>query len=164
MGYMRKDKLLILCSQNSARSQMTEAFFEKYGGDVMEAYSAGLEPTIVNPYAIRVMQEIGVDISGKRSKNFREFLGRVQFGYVIGVCKKVENQCPTIFPGVRNCLAWPFEDPAAFEGTDEEKMEKFREIRDQIEKKVRTWVADFRQGRVDCQLCYERQNIDSEDR
>ncbi|VBB06437.1 low molecular weight phosphotyrosine protein phosphatase [Lucifera butyrica] len=153
---MRKDKLLILCTQNSARSQMAEAFFEKYGGDILEAYSAGLEPTAVNPYAVRVMQEVGINLSGKRSKSFREFLGRMQFGYVIGVCKKVEKQCPSIFPGGRNCLSWPFEDPAAYEGTDEEKLAKFREVRDQIDEKVRMWVDDFRHGRVDCQLCRER--------
>lgn len=153
---MRKDKVIILCTQNSARSQMTEAFFEKYGGDILEVYSAGLEPAEVNPYAIQVMKEVGIDISGKQSKSFREFLGHIQFGYVIGVCKKVENRCPMIFPGVRNCLSWPFEDPAAYEGTDEEKLNKFREIRDQIEEKVRTWVNDFRHGRVDCQFCRER--------
>jgi len=153
---MRKDKLLILCTQNSARSQMAEAFFEKYGGDILEAYSAGLEPAAVNPYAVRVMQEVGMDLSGKRSKSFREFLGRMQFGYVIGVCKKVEHQCPSIFPGVRNCLSWPFEDPAAYESTEEAKLAKFREVRDQIDEKVRTWVEDFRHGRVDCQLCRHR--------
>ncbi|VBB08888.1 low molecular weight phosphotyrosine protein phosphatase [Lucifera butyrica] len=153
---MRKDKIIILCTQNSARSQMAEAFFKKYGSDIIEAYSAGLEPTAVNLYAIRVMEEVGIDISGERSKSFREFLGRVQFGYVIGVCKKAEKQCPVIFPGVRNCLSWPFEDPAAYDGTEEEKMERFRKVRDQIEEKVRTWVDDFRQGRIHCQLCNER--------
>lgn len=153
---MRKDKIIILCTQNSARSQMAEAFFQKYGSDIMEAYSAGLEPTIVNPYAIRVMEEIGIDMSGKRSKSFREFLGRMQFGYVIGVCRKAEKQCPVIFPGVRNCLSWPFEDPATFEGTEEEKLNKYREVRDQIEARVRTWVDDFRHGRIDCQFCQAR--------
>ncbi|SMC34822.1 arsenate reductase ArsC [Sporomusa malonica] len=141
---MKKLKVVIICTQNSARSQMAEAFFKKYGEDIIEVYSAGLEPTIVNPYAIRVMQEIGVDISGQRSKGVKEYLGKMSFGYVIAVCKKAEDRCPVIFPGVRTLLAWPFDDPAAVEGSEEEKLQQFRQVRDAIEAKVKDWTIDYR--------------------
>lgn len=132
---MNLTRLVIICTQNSARSQMTEAFFKRYGSDVLEVHSAGFEPTEVNPLAKQVMAEVGIDINDQRSKSVKEFLGRMQFGYVVAVCKKAEGRCPTIFPGVRKLLSWPFDDPAAFEGTDEEKLDKFREVRDEIEVK-----------------------------
>lgn len=143
---MDRARLVIICTQNSARSQMTEAFFKKYGGDVLEVHSAGFEPTEVNPLAKRVMAEVGIDISTQRSKSVKEFLGRMQFGYVIAVCKKAEGRCPTIFPGVRKLFSWPFDDPAAYEGTDEEKLEKFRAVRDEIDTKVQEFVNDYRKG------------------
>lgn len=139
-------RLLIICTQNSARSQMAEAFFKKYGNDVLEVYSAGFEPTVVNPLAKQVMAEVGIDISAQRSKSVKEFLGQMQFGYVITVCKKAEARCPTIFPGVRKLISWPFEDPAEVEGPDEEKLAKFREVRDKIEIKVQEFVNDYRKG------------------
>lgn len=138
-------KLLILCTQNSARSQMAEAFFNKYGQDVLEVYSAGLEPTVVNPYAIQVMQESGLDISGQRSKSVKEFLGKQSFGYVIAVCKQAESRCPVIFPGVPVVLSWPFDDPADACGTEADKLLVFRRVRDEIEAKVKAWVTDYRQ-------------------
>lgn len=141
---MKKLKVVIVCTQNSARSQMAEAFLKKYAEDVLEVYSAGLEPTVVNPYAIMVMQEIGIDVSGQRSKGIKEFLGKMSFGYVIVVCKKAEDRCPVIFPGVRMVLSWPFDDPAAVEGSEEEKLQKFRQVRDEIEAKVKGWIIDYR--------------------
>ncbi|HWR05452.1 arsenate reductase ArsC [Sporomusa sp.] len=139
-------KLLILCTQNSARSQMAEAFFNKYGQDVLEVYSAGLEPTAINPYAIQVMQESGLDISGQRSKSVKEFLGKQSFGYVIAVCKQAESRCPVIFPGVPVVLSWPFDDPADAGGTEADKLLVFRRVRDEIEAKVKVWVTDYRQN------------------
>jgi len=141
---MKKLKVVIVCTQNSARSQMAEAFLKKYAEDVLEVYSAGLEPTVVNPYAIMVMQESGIDISGQRSTGIKEFLGKMSFGYVIAVCKKAEDRCPVIFPGVRMVLSWPFDDPAAVEGSEEEKLQKFRQVRDEIEAKVKGWIIDYR--------------------
>jgi arsenate reductase len=140
-----KAKLLILCSQNSARSQMAEAFFNKYGQDVLEVASAGLEPTSVNPYAVRVMAESGVDISGQRSKSVKEFLGKQAFGYVVAVCKQAESRCPVIFPGVSVVLSWPFDDPAEATGSEADKLQVFRRVRDEIEAKIKAWVADYRQ-------------------
>ncbi len=141
---MKKDHMLLLCTQNSARSQMAEAFFKIYGGDLIKVDSAGLEPAGVNPYAVRVMAEIGIDISGQRSKGVKEFLGKASFSHIITVCKKAEGQCPTIFPGVRHIISWPFDDPAAVEGTEEEKLEKFREVRDEIDAHVEDFMAKYR--------------------
>jgi arsenate reductase len=120
---------------------MAEALLRHYAGDHFEAHSAGLEPKGINPYTLRVMDEIGVDLSGHRSKDVTEYLGRVHFGYVITVCDNAEKNCP-IFPGVSVRLHWPFEDPAHFEGSDEAKAAKFREVRDQIDARLRVWLAE----------------------
>jgi arsenate reductase len=135
------ERVLFLCTGNSCRSQMAEAFLRKYGDGRYETFSAGLEPKPVNPFTIRVMQEIGMDISGQRSKGVSEYLGKVLFQYLITVCDDAEKNCPTIWPGINKRIHWSFEDPAAFEGTDDEKIAKFREIRNQIEQKIRAWLA-----------------------
>lgn len=136
------ERVLFLCTGNSARSQMAEAFLRKYGGENYEVQSAGLEPKGLHPLTIQVMNEIGIDISGKRSKGVSEYLGKVLFQYLITVCDNADKNCPTTWPGISNRLHWSFEDPAAFEGTDEEKLAKFRQIRDQIEKRVKDWLAE----------------------
>jgi arsenate reductase len=138
---MAKPKMLILCTGNSARSQMAEAFMRRYVGDQFDVYSAGLEPKGINPLTVRVMEEIGYDLSRARSKDVFEFLGHYNFGVIITVCANAEARCP-IFPGVSRRLHWPFEDPAAFEGTEEEKLAKFREVRDLIDARVRGWVME----------------------
>jgi arsenate reductase (thioredoxin) len=135
-----KLKVLFLCTGNSARSQMAEAFLRKYGSDKFEAYSAGLEPKGMNPNTVQVMEELGFDLSSQRSKSVREFVGTMFINYVITVCDHAEKNCPTTWPGVVRRIHWSFDDPAAFEGSEEEKLAKFREIRDQIEQKVRDWV------------------------
>lgn len=139
---MSKPKVLFLCTHNSARSQMAEAFVKKYAGDRIEAKSAGLEPDRVHPFAKQVMEEVGCDMSGHSSKDVTDFLGSEHFGYVITVCANAEARCP-IFPGPCIRLHWPLEDPAAFEGTDDAKLAKFREIRDQIDAKVRQWLSEI---------------------
>ncbi|HWR41986.1 arsenate reductase ArsC [Sporomusa sp.] len=141
---MSKTRVIILCTHNSARSQMAEAFFKKYGDDVVEVHSAGFEPREISPYTIKALHEVGIDSSGQRSKTFREFFGKVQFGFVITVCKKAEGHCPVIFPGVKHILSWPFDDPAQVTGTEEEIMAKFREVRQEIEEKVKNWLAEYR--------------------
>lgn len=135
-----KQRVLFLCTGNSARSQMAEAFLRRYGSDRFEAYSAGLEPKGINPLTLHVMQEIGYDLAGQRSKGVKEFLGLVFIHQLITVCDNAEKNCPTAWPGIIKKMHWTFEDPAAFEGSDAEKLAKFREIRDQIEQKVREWV------------------------
>ena len=139
---MSEPKVLFLCTTNSARSQMAEAFLKKYGGDKFEAYSAGLEPKPIHPYTEQVMQEIGVPLTNQYSKSFREYMGKVHFAYLITVCAEAEKNCPTTFPGVGQRLHWTFEDPAAFGGSDEEKMTKFREVRDKIEQEIKKWLKN----------------------
>jgi arsenate reductase len=138
---LQKDKILFLCTGNSARSQMAEAFLRKYGGERFEAYSAGLEPKGLNPLTVQVMQEVGIDISNQRSKSVSEYLGRVHFRALITVCDDADKNCPTVWPGVNLRMHWSFEDPAAFEGTAEEKLAKFREVRDLIEKQIVAWLS-----------------------
>ncbi len=134
-------RVLFLCTGNSARSQMAEAFLRKYGGEGFEAYSAGLEPKGVNPFTVQVMEEIGIDISNQRSKSVSEYLAKVHFRYLITVCDDAEKNCPVVWLGVNQHLHWSLEDPAAFEGTEDEKLAKFRQVRDQIEARIREWLS-----------------------
>jgi len=138
---MKKAKAIFLCTGNTARSQMAEAFLRKYAGDRFEVYSAGLEPKEVHPYTKKVMEDIGIDMSEQHAKGLDQFLGKVHFGYLITVCSKAEEQCP-ILPGVGTRLFWPFEDPAAFEGSEEEKLKKFRKVRDQIDERIKDWLKE----------------------
>jgi arsenate reductase len=112
---------------------------KKYAENKFEVYSAGFKPQPIHPYAIEVMKEIGFDMSDHRSKALSQYLGRIHFGIVITVCSKAEELCPTI-PGIKTRLYWPFEDPAKFKGTEEEKLEKFREVRNQIDKRIRSFL------------------------
>jgi arsenate reductase len=139
---MTTQRVLFLCTGNSARSQMAEAFLRKYAGEHFEAYSAGLKPKQVNPFTIKVMQEAGIDISNQTSKGIETFLGKVLFQYLITVCDDADKNCPTVWPGVNTRMHWSFEDPAAFQGTDEEKLEKFRQIRDLIDDKMKSWLTE----------------------
>ena len=141
---MNSQKVLFLCTGNSARSQMAEAFLRKFGGDKFEAHSAGLEPRGLNPLTVKVMNEVGIDVSGQTSKGVEVYLGKILFQYLITVCDDTDKNCPTVWPGVANRMHWSFQDPATFEGTDEEKLAKFREVRDLIEQKVKVWVAEQR--------------------
>ncbi len=121
---------------------MAEAFLRKYAGDAFEPHSAGLEPKSVNPLTVQVMQEVGIDISSQQSKGIDTYLGKVLFQYLITVCDDADRNCPTVWPGVNTRMHWSFEDPAKFEGTQEEKLAKFREVRDLIEAKIKSWVAE----------------------
>jgi len=141
---MNSQKVLFLCTGNSARSQMAEAFLRKFGGDKFEAFSAGLEPKGLNPLTVKVMDEIGIDVSGQASKGVDVYLGKMLFQYLIAVCDDADKNCPTVWPGVANRMHWSFQDPATFEGTQDEKLAKFREVRDLIGQKVKAWVAEQR--------------------
>jgi arsenate reductase (thioredoxin) len=131
---MLKPKVLFLCTGNSARSQMGEGFLRNMAGDYFEALSAGIEPKGLNPLAVEVMREIGIDISQQRSKDVREFLGS-PIPYIITVCDNAKEHCP-IFPGTYKYMHWSIEDPAAVQGTEEERLTVFRQIRDQIGSRV----------------------------
>ena len=139
---MEKLRVLFLCTGNSCRSQMAEAFLRRYAGEYFEAYSAGLEPKPINPLTIQVMDEIGFDLSGQTSKGVEVYLGKVLFKYLITVCDEAEKNCPATWPGVNQRFHWSFEDPAKFEGSPEEKLDKFREVRDLIQTKIKAWLAE----------------------
>ena len=139
---MQKPGVLFLCTGNSARSQMAEAFLRKHAGDRFEVHSAGLEPKDIHPLTKRALEEVGIVIRDQYAKGLDQFLGKVHFGYLITVCAKAEEKCP-VFPGVSVRLNWPFEDPAAFEGRDLEKLNKFRQVRDEIDARVQTWLEDM---------------------
>ena len=125
-----KKRVLILCTGNSARSQMAEGLLEHDAGDSFEVESAGTRPGRVRPEAIAVMKELGIDISGHRSKHVDEFQGQ-SFDYVLTVCDNAMESCP-VFPGHSKRIHKGFEDPAAPEGTEEERLALFRRVRDEI--------------------------------
>ena len=132
-------KVLFLCTGNSCRSQMAEGFLNGLGKEHYRAYSAGTEPKPVHPLAIRVMREKNIDISRQVSKSVTGFLGK-SLDYVVTVCDAAAEACP-VFPGKTRLLHWSFEDPAAFVGTADETLRRFREIRDQIETAIQNWLT-----------------------
>lgn len=136
-----KQRVLILCTGNSARSQMAEGLLRALAGDTFEVFSAGSKPSVVNPFAIQAMDERGIDIHGQRSKHLNEYL-KEPFEYVITVCDNAAETCP-FFPGKATRIHWSFPDPAAVEGDEAAKMASFRQVRDDIEKQLREWVATF---------------------
>ena len=140
---MTQTSVLFLCTGNSARSQMAEAFLRHFGGDAFDVYSAGLEPREINPFTRKVMEEIGFDLKGQYAKDVLEYMGKKHFSYLITVCAHAEKHCPRIFPGVGTRLHWDIEDPAAFVGTDDEKLAKFREIRDEISDRIQNWITNL---------------------
>jgi len=131
-----RNKVLFVCTHNSARSQMAEGLLNSLCGTKYQAYSAGTEPSVVNPYAIQVMSEIGIDISKNRSKSISEFMEQ-KFDYVITVCDHANEICP-FFPGGMKRLHRSFEDPASFEGSEADTLSVFRQIRDEIKE----WIAE----------------------
>ena len=134
-----KTRVLILCTGNSARSQMAEGWLRAIAGDRYDVFSAGTRPSVVNPLAIAAMRERGIDISSHRSKSLNEYLDQ-PFEYVITVCDQAAEACP-IFPGPAHRIHWSFPDPAAVEGSDEQRLAAFRSVRDAIEAQLRAWVS-----------------------
>ncbi|SRR6266566_3086036 len=128
-------RVLILCTGNSARSQMAEGLLRHMAGDRIEVASAGVEPSHVRPQAIDVMREIGIDISGQRSKSVDEFTGQ-EFDYVITVCDNAKERCP-VFPVKTQRIHWSFEDPAAAQGSEAARLAVFQRVRDEIAKRLR---------------------------
>ena len=134
-------RILFVCTGNSARSQMAEAFARAYGAGKVEAFSAGIDPKGMNPQAVEVMREQGIDISRQRSKAFSEDLAR-GMDYVITVCGHAEERCPVLPPEVRR-IHWSLDDPAQAEGTPEQVREVFRRSRKEIERLIRQLLADL---------------------
>lgn len=140
---MEPKKVLFVCIHNSARSQMAETFLNTFGNGAYIAESAGLEPGKLNPLVIEVMKEEGFDISENKTKSVFEFFksGKL-FNYVITVCDlKNAEKCP-VFPGITKRIEWSFADPSAVTGTDDEKLEKVRKIRDEIKNQINEWLKD----------------------
>jgi arsenate reductase len=131
---LMKKKVLFLCTENSCRSQMAEGILRHLMGDKFEVESAGTLPSVVNPIAIKVMAEIGIDISGHRSKSVQEFQG-VNFDFIITTCDAARETCP-VFPGKARHLHWSFNDPAKTEGSEEEILSVFRKVRDEIMQRI----------------------------
>jgi len=142
---MKKIRVLFVCVHNSARSQMAEAFLNHLAGDRFEAESAGLSPGQLNPAAIEVMKEVGLDISHNETNSVFDFFkqGR-KYNFVITVCEQsASERCP-LFPGITQRLHWSFEDPACFNGTAEEIKNKTRIVRDQIKTAVENFIASHK--------------------
>lgn len=139
MATDRKQRVLFLCTHNSARSQMAEGLLRAMGGERFEVFSAGTEKTRVQPLAIEAMREIGIDISDHTSKTLDAF-GDDSFDFVITVCDRANESCP-LFPGRTRRLHWSFDDPTAAQGSDDEKLAAFRRIRDEIRATIAGWIA-----------------------
>jgi len=129
-----KKRVLILCTGNSARSQMAEGLLRRIAGDRYEVFSAGVAPSHVRPEAIEVMSEFGIDLSSHRSKSVDEFAGQ-RFDYVITVCDNAAENCP-VFPGSTKRIHWSFDDPAGVTGSEEDRLAAFRHSRDEIRKRL----------------------------
>lgn len=138
-----KKKVLFICIHNSARSQMAETFLNDLGGEKFEAESAGLEPGTLNPLVVQVMAEEGYDISGNSTNSVFDFHREKRtYDIVVAVCsKEAEERCP-IFPGTGERLHWPFDDPSSMDGSQEERLEATRRIRDQIKAKIEEFIAE----------------------
>jgi arsenate reductase len=139
---MKKTNALFLCTGNTARSQMTEALLRKHGSDRFEPFSAGSVPSERNPLTLRVMEDVGLDLEGQRSKSLEEYLGKGHFGHIITVRNEAEERCPTTFPGISQRISWSFENPAAAMGREEQKVQAFRHAQDAIESRIRNWLDE----------------------
>jgi arsenate reductase len=141
-------RVLFVCTGNSARSQIAEAILRHQGGPAFDVASAGTEPKGVNPLTVRILEEIGIDISTARSKSVSEFLGQ-EFDYVITVCDQARESCP-IFPGARESIHWGFDDPAAAEGSEVERLAVFRRVMSEISVRLQPFeeVALRQHGRA----------------
>ena len=137
---MAQNKVLFLCNGNSCRSQMAEAFLRAYGGERFEVFSAGLQPSTINPWTYRVMAELGFDLAGQYSKSVDVYNGVHNFDTVITVCAEANEQCPVYLGRAGQRLHWDFEDPAKFVGNEAETLAKFRQVRDEIAAHVKTWL------------------------
>lgn len=141
---MNKPKVLFLCTGNSARSQMAEAFLRAYASDRFEVYSAGLEPKdFIMPDVLKVMKERGLDMSGQTPKSVKEYLGKTIFAHTITVCGDAEKNCPAVFLNMGKHEHWPFDDPEKFQGNDEERLKQLRTVRDQIDRRIVQWLKEM---------------------
>lgn len=140
---MNKPRVLFLCTGNSARSQMAEAFLRAYGGDHFEVHSAGLEPKgHILAEVLTVMKERGLDMAGQFSKSVGDYLGKTIFAHTITVCGDAEENCPAVFLNMGKHEHWPIDDPARFKGSEAERLQFTRRVRDQIEERILQWLNE----------------------
>jgi arsenate reductase (thioredoxin) len=138
---MDKPKVLFLCTGNSARSQMAEAFLRAYASNHFEVHSAGLEPKgQILPEVFAVMKERKLDMAGQTPKSVTKYLGNMIFAYTITVCGNAEENCPAVFLSMGRHEHWPFEDPAKFQGSDADRLKFTRQVRDQIDHRILQWL------------------------
>lgn len=138
---MSKPKVIFICTGNSARSHMAEGLLRALAGEHYEVFSAGTEPKgRILPEVEEVMREVGIDLSGHRSKSVMEYMGKVNFAHVITVCSDAEENCPAVFLNMGTHDHWPFDDPAKF--ADADRLARTREVRDQIEERLRLWLNE----------------------
>ena len=141
MSNAPKPIVLFLCTGNSARSQMAEGLLRAKSSERFEAHSAGTDPApAVHPVAIEAMREIGIDISDQRPKAAKEYLGRLPVRHLFIVCDGANQKCPSTFPGVRTRDFWNIEDPAAFQGSPVDTLQRFRQVRDEISSRLDAWL------------------------
>lgn len=141
---MAKKRVLFICVHNSARSQMAEAYLKQMAGDNFEVESAGLQPGKLNPIAVEVMKEVGIDISQNKTKSVFDFYKQgKQYDYVITVCDESQAKTCPVFPGKGQRLHWGFDDPSGFTGSNEEKLAKTRIVREAIKNKIEEWLKSL---------------------
>ncbi|MGE4454452.1 MAG: arsenate reductase ArsC [Sphaerochaeta sp.] len=138
-----KERIMFVCIHNSARSQMCEAFVKHYARDRYDAHSSGIEEGKLNPLVVQAMEEIGISMEGHYAKSAQQYIARKEaFDYVVTVCDESNaERCP-IFPGKSERMHWGFPDPSAITGSDEEKLEGIRPIRDAIHKRITDWLSE----------------------
>ncbi len=137
-----KKQVLFICRHNSCRSQMAEALLRHRAGNRFEVFSAGLESRDIHPLVPDVLHELGIDPSDLRSQPITDYLGRLTPHYAIIVCDINEDECPSLYPFTRDqLLHWPFEDPSEFEGSRDETRQKFRAVRDRIDRHIQDWIG-----------------------
>lgn len=134
--------VLFLCSRNSARSQMAEALLRRDAGERFDIYSGGLRPQAIHPFTLRVLEETCLDTSELHPKDLGQLLGKVSINYAVIVCEAANDDCPRLHPFALQQLYWPFPDPVAAEGTEEERLAVFRTVRDAIERRIRHWLSE----------------------
>lgn len=137
-----KHVVLFVCSHNSARSQMAEGWLRHLAGDRFEARSAGVEPGVLNPLSVKAMAEVGIDISHHKAEGIKQYLGVVPVRYLIVVCDRAAQSCPTVWPNILDRYNWPFEDPSAATGSEDQKLAVFRRVRDEIKVKLEQWLTE----------------------
>ncbi len=143
---MLKQNLLFVCTGNSARSQLAEALLRHHAGDLFEVYSGGTNPRPINPLTLRVLQEVGLPTDELRAKQAQTFRGGMPFRYVISLSGGPAWMCVANWPNTVERMFWTFENPASTEDTDEEPLERFRDVRDQIDERIKSWVAEVRRS------------------